>query len=144
MRAKVGAAYSLSLGTIYLGMGLLEALGKYAGPQLSFIPHDVFSGFVLLVIGGIYLSGVKGLWEGRYEGLAGPLVGTTLALIFGSLYLLVIGADGLSYLLGDLEKWKPLADLRPEIWLAPLALPGLALIRRARSVQGIADEKATN
>ncbi|MFQ6033426.1 MAG: hypothetical protein ACE5KR_01015 [Candidatus Bipolaricaulia bacterium] len=124
--------YSLSLGTIYLGMGLLEALGRYS----KFIPHDIFGGFVLLVIGGIYLSGTKSLWRRQNEGLAGLLVGTALTLIFASLYLLVMGADGLSYLLGDLEEWRPLADLRPEVWLAPLALPGLWLIRIMRMERG--------
>jgi hypothetical protein len=141
LRAKAIAAYSLSLGTVYLGMGLLEALGSYLKIRPSFIPHDIFGGFVLAVIGGIYLSGVKGLWKSYREGLAGHLVGTALALIFGGLYLLVMGTNGLSYLLGDLEEWRPLADLRPEIWLAPLALPGLLLIRRARWAQGVATDE---
>lgn len=136
MRTRAGATYSLSLGTVYLGMGLLEALGDYLKIRLSFIPHDIFGSFILLVIGGIYLSGTKSLWQRQNEGLAGLLVGTALALIFASLYLVVMGADGLSYLLGDLEEWQPLADLRPEIWLAPLALPGLWLIRMMRMRRG--------
>jgi len=134
---KAAATYSLGLGTIYLGMGLLEILGSYLGIRPSFIPHNILGGFVLAVIGGIYLSGVKDLWQGRREGLAGTLVGMALALGFGGLYLLVMGADFLSYLIGDLEGWRPLADLRPEIWLAPLALPGLRLIRQARLARDV-------
>lgn len=138
MRGKAVAAYSLSLGLSYLGMGLLEALGSYLKMRLTFIPHDIFGGVVLLVIGGVYLSSMRPLWEGQHEGLAGLLVGTSLALIFGTLYLLVMGANWLSYLLGDLEEWRPLADFRPEIWLGPLALPGLRLIRMIKIGQGVA------
>lgn len=129
MRTKSIAAYSLLLGLIYLGMGLAEALGKYVGIQLRFLPQDIFGGFVLVVIGGVYLSTVRILLQGYPEGLAGPLVGSGLALIFATLYLLVMAANGLSFVLGDLERWEVLSDLRPGIWLA---LPSLLVLRRAR------------
>ena len=109
--------YSLGLGVIYLALGSLEILAWGLGLRLTPIPADPFGGFVLLVIAGTFLLGA------REPG--GLLIGATLALGLGGLYLLVLGADYLSYLLGELEGWHPLADLRPEIWLAPLGLPGL-------------------
>ena len=122
--------YSAGVGAIYLALGMLEVLGwaaKHPWGPWGFIPADLFGGFVLLVTAGAFLLGMKEP--------GGLLIGATLALGLGGLYLMVLGSDYLSYLLGELEGWRPLTDLRPEIWLAPLGLPGL---RRWRTLEGLA------
>jgi len=78
------------------------------------IPADLFGGFALLVIGAVYLTGVSDLFSGKMEGVSFVLVGSILTGVFGILYILMMGADGLMYLLGE---------VRPEILLFLTAVP---------------------
>lgn len=121
------AIYASALGAISLAVGLVEILGGWG----ESIPGDLFGGFVLVVMAVTYLSGVKGVFRGRHEGLSFLMGGLFLTSVFGVLYLLMMGADGLMYLLGEAEALPKLADARPAIWIFVLSLP---LAYRVRSL----------
>lgn len=111
--------YALVLGIVYLAFGVIEVFGG-AG---EVIPRDLFGGFALAVIAATYLKGVKGLLNGEHMGLSFLIGGLFLSTVFGILYLLLMGADGLMYVLGEAEEFSILAGFRPAIWLFFLSLP---------------------
>ncbi len=122
---KMFAIYALVLGAICLLAGLVEILGGSG----EAIPGDVFGGFVLVVMAATYLAGVKGALHGRHEGLSFLIGGLFLTSVFGVLYLLMMGADGLMYLLGEAEALPALTEARPEIWIFILSLPLACRVR---------------
>jgi hypothetical protein len=119
--------YALVLGILYLIVGLVEVFGG-----ASFIPGDIFSGLALVVISVVYLYGIKGLWNANYGGLSFLLGGLLLSAAFGILYLLLMGADGLMYLLGEAEEFSALDDFRPGIWLFFISLPAVYFIGKRK------------
>jgi hypothetical protein len=120
------AIYASALGVISFAIGLVEILGGSG----ETIPGDLFGGFVLVVMAATYLVGVKGTLRGRHEGLSFLIGGLFLTMVFGVLYLLMMGADGLMYLLGDAEALPKLSDVRPAIWIFILSLPLACRVRR--------------
>lgn len=118
--------YASALGAISLVVGLIEISGGWG----ETIPGDLFGGFVLLVIAATYLNGVKGVFQGRNEGLSFLVGGLFLTAVFGVLYLLMMGAEGLMYLLGEAQALPGIFDLRPEVWILLLSLPLARRVRR--------------
>lgn len=128
---KVVATYALILGAMYFILGILEVVegfgplfGVAVGPVLGaeYIPADLFGGLATIVTGATYF-GAAPLWKAKYESLSFLLVGVLLSTVFGALYLLILGANGLGAFLAG-EEWEWMADLlRPEIWLFFLSLP---------------------
>lgn len=144
---KVGttlAVYSFFMGIIYAILGILEILigwGEFVGTGVPIIqpielagvqlvPLDVFGGIMLIIIGAVYLTGVRQQARGEREGLAFLLVGSLLATIFFVVYMVIMLANGVGYVFQfeDWLDWIWLADLRPGIWLFLLALPGAYLV----------------
>jgi hypothetical protein len=123
---KMIAIYASILGVICLAVGLVEILGGSG----ETIPGDIFGGFVLVVMAATYLGGVKGTLRGKHEGLSFLIGGLFLTMAFGVLYLLMMGADGLMYLLGEAEALPTLADARPAIWIFILSLPLAYRVRK--------------
>jgi len=118
-KGKTIGIYALVLGVVYLAFGVIEVFGG-AG---DIIPGDLFGGFALAVIAATYLNGVKGLFNGEHQGLSFLIGGLFLSAIFGVLYLLLMGADGLMYILGEADEFSALAGFRPAIGLFFLSLP---------------------
>ncbi|MFB3764378.1 MAG: hypothetical protein ACE14P_03915 [Methanotrichaceae archaeon] len=118
-------AYALLLGTGYGAAALAEAIGNR---EIS--PGGLLSIGVLLVVSATYLMGVKGLIGGRIEGLSFLLGGLFLSIAVGGLYLLMTGADGLMYVLGEVDEFSIIADIKPATLLLLLALPLLPLMKR--------------
>ena len=118
-KGRIISIYALVLGIAYLAIGIVEVFGG-AG---IVIPGDLFGGFALVVIAATYLNGVRGVVNGEHRGLSFVLGGLFLSAVFGVLYLLLMGADGLMFLLGEAEEFPVLADFRPAIMLFFLALP---------------------
>ncbi|HDQ06438.1 MAG TPA: hypothetical protein ENN36_06940 [Candidatus Bathyarchaeota archaeon] len=142
------AVYSSVIGMLYAIFGILEILvgwGEFVGTGVSIIPPlevagvnvvppDVFGGIMLIIIGAVYLTGVKQQAKGEREGLSFLLVGSLLAAIFFGVYVVIMLANGVGYIFQfeDWLEWIWLDDLRPGIWLFLLALPGayLALTKK--------------
>jgi hypothetical protein len=137
------AVYSTVIGILYAVVGLLEILvgwGDLIGTgepliaplelgALNVIPPDVFGGIMLIIIGAVYLAGVKQQAKGNREGLSFLLVGSLLAGVFFVVHLLIMLANGVGFVFQfeDWLEWIWLDDLRPAIWLFILALPGAYL-----------------
>jgi len=118
-KGKTIGIYALVLGVVYLAFGIIEVFGG-AG---DIIPGDLFGGFALAVIAATYLNGVNGLFNGKHQGLSFLIGGLFLSTVFGVLYLLLMGADGFMYILGEAEEFSVLAGFRPAIGLFFLSLP---------------------
>jgi len=125
---------ALILGMLYAAIGMLEVLVVLLdiGWLKNLIPADVFGGMALLVIGTVYLSGVGSLRNNRVEGVSFALVGGMLSGVIGMLYLMMMGADGMMYLLGETETFSVLAELRPEVWLFVVSLPLAYYLKRGK------------
>jgi hypothetical protein len=137
------AVYSVVIGILYAVFGLLEILvgwGDLVGTGVSVIPAleiagvtvvppDVFGGVMLIIIGTVYLTGVKQQAQGNREGISFLLVGSLLAAVFFGVYMAIMLANGVGYLFQfeDWLEWIWLDDLRPGIWLFLMALPGTYL-----------------
>jgi len=116
---RIIGIYALALGIAYLVIGMVEVFGG-AG---TVVPGDLFGGFALVVIAATYFNGVRGVVNGDHRGLSFVVGGLFLTAVFGFLYLLLMVADGLMFLLGEAEEFSALADFRPAIMLFFLALP---------------------
>jgi len=134
---KAAGGYALVLGALYVSVGVLEIL-SWIGIRLSgtesVIPEDLFGGLALLVIGAVYLSGVKTLLTKGEEGLSFLFVGAILSATFGVVFLLIMGAHWLNYWLG-VGEFSTIAEFRPEIWLFFISLPAAYLIWKWRKLQ---------
>ncbi|MCD6431287.1 hypothetical protein J7L33_01090 [Candidatus Bathyarchaeota archaeon] len=147
--------YALILGTLYLVIGAIEFITGFwdllspgSAESVLGIPVDVYGGFATIVIGAAYF-GTTSLWRGRHESLGFVLVGSLLSAVFGALYLLIVGADGLEALLacwsGEKWTWEWLTSgtagpglLRPEIWLAFISLPlGYTVLKATKTEKKI-------
>lgn len=141
---KGKTAFGLVVGMLYLIFGLAQVftgLGFGAeAVEALYISGDFLDGFVLVVIGAVFLYGFKEQNAGINEGAAYIYVGILLALLFTAIYLLVMGADALSaYGLGseDFEEWTPLDDMRPAIYLGILSFIGLLKWKSKFTLRGI-------
>ncbi len=134
MDYKIWGIYALVFGALCLVFGSIEIVSVPLGID-SVIPADLFGGFVMLVTGAVYLTGLNDLFAEKKEGLSFAIVGTLLLAIFGILYTLMIGADGLMYLIGETEEFSFASGLRPEIWLFVASLPAaLYLVREGEKL----------
>ncbi len=92
----VGAAYVL-FGIVQILAGIFPDLAAALEPY--FIPADILQGFVLCVIGSVFLYGVAEMHARRAGAEAFLYVGLLLSLAFGIIMLLDIGAAGIDTIL---------------------------------------------
>ncbi len=118
--------YSAILFIVTLAAGLIEFAGGLKGEAVfQLFPSDVFGGLVLIVISAVFLRGIT---HEEHEAFFG--FGSLMLAVFSVLYILVLLANGLdAWIVGD--EWSPLNDLRIEVALLPLAIPGLISLNRA-------------
>jgi len=131
MGIKIWGIYALVFGALCLIFGITEIVSVPLGID-SMIPADLFGGFVMLVTGAVYLTGLNDLLAEREEGFSFAIVGTLLLAVFGILYTLMIGAYGLMYLIGEAEEFSIISGLRPEIWLFAASIPAAIYFVRKR------------
>ncbi|KAF5414409.1 MAG: hypothetical protein C5S38_04920 [Candidatus Methanophagaceae archaeon] len=124
-KGKTIGIYAAVIGVAYLVLGVIEVFGGVG----DVIPGDLFGGLALVVIAVTFLYGIKDTFDGDHKGLSFLIGGFFLSAVFGILYLLLMGADGLMFLLGEAEEFSVLADFRPAIWMFILSLP-LAYLAR--------------
>jgi hypothetical protein len=110
-----------------VGIGFLSFLGS-----ALFIPQDILGGFILVLIGIIYLTSVYELRQGITEGVAYIYVAIILSLFFMGIYLLIMLTNGLEagiFTNEDLRNWTPINDIRPGIYLSIISLFGFIIWR---------------
>jgi len=136
--------FALAVGIIYILFGIIQiivGLGLVSDiTSALFIPADIFGGFVLLVIGAVFLYGYKEMKAGIHEGVAFVYFGIFLSLVFVIIYLLIMGADALSaYGMGmeDFEGWTPLDDVKPGLYLGILPLIGFLAWKDKFTLKGV-------
>ena len=122
--------FGIIVGVLYLAFGFIQLIvGLGIRSKLTeslFIPNDIIGGFVLVLIGIIFLFGVKELYEGLNEGVAYIYVGILIALVFMIIYSLIIVANAINtYVLinEDFSNWTPSEDMRPGIYLGVIPIP---------------------
>ena len=131
--ARVGrgvALYSACIAIVYIILGFLEVFYPF-----GLIPRDFFGGAVLLLIGITYFAGVKGTFEGEYNGLSFVIGGMFLSVVFGALYMAIFFADVLSWLIESADTPPTIISLRPEVYMLGLILPLMVIVNRM--VRGI-------
>ncbi len=122
--------YGLMVGVIYEIFAFLQAIVSSGIIAITFIPAMPIGILVLGILGAVFLYGYWELNQGIEEGVSYIHVGIILSLIFGVIYLLIMGAHSLqAYILGseDYEDWTISDDLRPELYLSVLTLIGYLL-----------------
>jgi len=124
-KGKTIGTYAAVICVVYLVIGVIEIFGG-AG---DIIPGDLFGGIALVVIGATFLNGIKNTFDGDHKGLSFLIGGLFLSAVFGIVYLLLMSADGLMFLLGEVDEFSVLANFRPAIWMFILSLP-LAYLAR--------------
>jgi len=128
--ALFGVLYLLS-GCLMIASAGVPALAGMTAPYL--IPADPAGGFVLCVVGAVFLFAWRELARGVAEGPAFLYTGMALSGIFGLVALLSCGAQGLQVLLfpdGE-ETWTWLRLVVPMLYLALVPTAGLLTWGRA-------------
>jgi hypothetical protein len=134
-RGRMIAAYTAALGVLYVLMGLLETLIwlRLEVQQFMWIARafnvvgDIFAGFVLFVIGVVYLSGLGPVWRGDREGLSYVTVGALMSTALLILYTVNILSNGLGFALGfeDWMEWTLLSEIKPGLLLWFPSIPAV-------------------
>jgi len=113
-------------GTLYILFGVIMAVSglqpDVAGMTGAYgIPPDIIGGLVLCVVGAVYLSALQRLVKRTGSGYAYLYVAMALSVIFGTVALLSLSAQGADVVLfGDREPWDPVQLVVPMIYLAIL------------------------
>lgn len=129
------AVYTAVLGILYVLIGLLEELTwlRLGLQQFRWIAGtfhvvgDAFAGFVLVVIGAVYLGGLKPVWRGDREGLSYVTVGALMSTVLLIQYMVNIFSNGLGLALGfeDWIEWTLMGEVRPGLLLWFPAIPAV-------------------
>ncbi len=121
--------FSAVLFIITLVIGIIEILNGLSGNAIALIPSDVFGGLVMLTISAVFLRSLT-----HREHYAFYEFGSIMLLTFSVLYILIMLANRLDAVIVS-EEWNPMDDLRIEMILLPLAIPGtLRLIKERRKL----------
>ncbi len=131
MASTTRTAFAVVFGILYWIFGismivsaLIPGLGDLIGQYM--IPTDPAAGFVLCVVGTVFLFAYRKLAGGTTNSQAFLFVGMGLSLVFGIVALLSLLAAGANLVLfGDGEPWNPVQVLVPMVWLALLPTIGL-------------------
>jgi len=125
--------FSWIAGLLYGLFGVLQILSAIV-PGLAgllapvFIPTDIASGFVLCVIGAVFIVGAQEIHARIAGGEAFLYVGMLLSVAFGLIMLLDLGAQGVDTALFGVEgsSWSLTQMIVPMLYLALLSLAGFA------------------
>jgi drug/metabolite transporter (DMT)-like permease len=129
MASREKTLFAAVFGILYLLFGitmivsaLVPALAELAVPYL--IPVDPAAGFVLCVVGAVFISACRRQETGTTSRDAYLYVGMVLSVIFGIVALLSLLAQGADVVIfSEGEPWDPVQVLVPMVWLA--IIPGI-------------------
>lgn len=136
--ASIGKIIFAALfGILYLVFGItmiasaaIPALAELT--ELYRIPADPAGGFVLCVIGAVFVFAYRELARTSADGPAFLIIGMILSVVFGMVALVSLGAQGIEVMIfGKGETWDPALLVVPMLYLAFGALAGLPAWGRA-------------
>lgn len=121
--------YGAALGALYLVAGALQVLVAVVGPipglDAFYLTGNLFGGFVLLVVGAVFLVGARNLARDAGEGAIFVSVGALLSVGFGLVELLALSAAGLdAFLLREGAGWSVAGLVSPLLYLAVFGAAG--------------------
>jgi hypothetical protein len=123
--------YSLVIGILYLGLGLLQTLfgfGLDLGiSEFLLLAEDGIGGLALMIIGLVFLFGFTRASRSSKEGVAFGFVGTALGMFFFVIYVLILLADVFEakvLVSEDWEGWVLLDSIRPGLYLGFMTFLG--------------------
>lgn len=121
-------AFGAVLAVVYTMFGAVEVLAGLglSGSWLETlrVQGSIMDGFVLLVIGAVFVFGLK---AEKGEGDGFVLMGITLGTLFLAIYLALLGANLLSLLIfgsEHVEGWTLIDGIRPGLYLGLVAVVG--------------------
>jgi len=126
--------FSWIIGLLYCLFGILQILSaivtdlaRVFSPFL--IPSDIASGFVLCVIGAVFIAGAREMNARTVGGEAFLYVGMLLSVAFGLIMFLNLGAQGINTILfgGVGSSWSVMQMIVPMLYLAIPSLAGFAV-----------------
>lgn len=123
--------FSLVTGCIYLVFGGLQVIAGLGFNSeiidLLLVPSDILGGFVLLIIGTVFIFGFKELYNDIAEGVSFVYVGILISLAFAGMYVLIMAGNAFgAYVIQseNFRDWAPLDSLKPSIYLSVLSVYG--------------------
>ncbi|MDV2480662.1 hypothetical protein F8E02_01290 [Methanoculleus sp. Wushi-C6] len=128
--------FGAALGALYLAAGSLQVIRAVVGPipglEFLSLTGDPFGGFVLLVVGAVFVAGVRKFSAGAGEGAIFVSVGILLSVAFGLVDLLALGAAGIdAYLVGEWAEWSAADLVSHLLYLGVIGAAGFLAWERA-------------
>lgn len=136
---KLTGVYVGLVGFLYALVGVLEittGFGLGAGflepvTNIFCVVGDPFNGFILMVIGVVFLKGASSVSRGDRAGTSFVAGGTLMASVLLGFYILNMFSNGLGFALGfeDWLEWTILDDIKPGVVLWLAVIPSIFLAR---------------
>jgi len=127
--ALFGILYPV-FGLTMIASAVIPVLADLTGPYS--IPADPAGGFVLCVIGAVFLFAVRELARASADGPAFLCIGMFLSVVFAAVAFISLGAQGIEIMIfGEGGTWDPLQLAVPMLYLAFGSLAGLSVWGRA-------------
>ncbi|MBD3406895.1 MAG: hypothetical protein GF411_12330 [Candidatus Lokiarchaeota archaeon] len=111
-------------GLVYIGVGIIHTSLFVTQNTIFGFPMDPIQGLLLVIVGFVFIGGIKPLQKKSMEGYAFVIVGGILATLLFLLQMIVIGTNLLGWYLQleDWINWSLANDISPAIWLFPLTV----------------------
>lgn len=118
-------ALTLLSGGAYTSIGILILLTIIGIVPFGFVSGDALTGLMILIVGVVFLEGVKNLRNAISEAIPFLIVGLILAGIVAALQVAILLSNALGWII-DLDGWNDwqiVNDLTAAIWLSPTVIP---------------------
>jgi len=136
---RLSGVYVGLVGFLYVLVGVLEVTTGF-GLGTGFLEPvagifrvvgDPFNGFILVVIGSVFLRGAGSVSRGDRVGVSFVAGGVLMASVLLGFYILNVFSNGLGFVLGfaDWLEWTILDDIKPGVVLWMAVIPSILLAR---------------
>ncbi len=124
------AAVSTAAGLLYLATASMQILRIMGLVGFWFLTPDVVIVFLLLVLAGVFLSGVLPLKHGKRHAIAFPTVGLILSALLFVLKIAILLTNALGWILSfeDWQTWSLAMDFEPTLWTFPIIIGMFAVV----------------
>lgn len=115
--------------SLFIGIGLILPIPGFG---------DLIGSIMIIIIGIVYLSGVKPLSKGEKDAYAFSIVATGLAVVLFILQVIIIGTNALGWGLGleDWITWNIMDDITPSFWLFIIVMMVIGILRATKRIGG--------
>lgn len=112
-------------GVVYAFFGILTILTFFGVVSFALISADVLTGLMILIVGIVFIEGVRELRESVSDAVPFLMVGLLLAGLIAGLQIAILFSNALGWLLGfeGWKEWQVASDLTQAIWIFPAVVP---------------------